>query len=171
MTNQADQQKQDYDAPKDEFAGKILDSLSGAFNLAAIHLGGKLGFYGILAGSGGLTAAELASKAATNQRYTREWLEQQSVTGVLTVDGPATVPALRKFSLPAPHAEVLADPDSLDYLAPLAQMFVGVLLPIPALLNAYRTGGGVPYGDYGVDLREGQGAINRPAFLFQLGSE
>lgn len=87
------------------------------------------------------------------------------------VDDPAAVPALRKFSLPPPHAEVLADPDSLDYLAPLAQMFIGVLFPIPGLIDAYRTGGRVPYGDYGVDLREGQGAINRSAFLFQLGSE
>jgi hypothetical protein len=35
--------------------------------------------YRALATSGPLTVAELAAPAATNQRYTREWLEQQAV--------------------------------------------------------------------------------------------
>ena len=29
--------------------------------------------------------------------------------------------------------------------------------PLPALLEAFRTGGGVPYADYGADIREGIG--------------
>jgi cyclopropane fatty-acyl-phospholipid synthase-like methyltransferase len=36
------------------------------------------------------------------------------------------------------------------------------------LVDAYRTGAGVPFADYGPDLREGQAAINRPAFLGEL---
>lgn len=37
-----------------------------------------------------------------------------------------------------------------------------------ALLAAYRTGRGVPYEDYGADVREGIEAINRPMFANQL---
>jgi cyclopropane fatty-acyl-phospholipid synthase-like methyltransferase len=33
---------------------------------------------------------------------------------------------------------------------------------------AYRSGGGVPYERYGADFRDGQGAVNRPAFVHQL---
>jgi SAM-dependent methyltransferase len=39
---------------------------------------------------------------------------------------------------------------------------------MPSILNAYRNGGGVPFEEYGSDLREGQAAINYPAFWNQL---
>ena len=45
---------------------------------------------------------------------------------------------------------------------------MGVLGPMDALLEAYRTGGGVPYEGYGADTREGIAAINRPMFVNQL---
>ncbi len=38
-----------------------------------------------------------------------------------------------------------------------------------AILQAYRTGGGVPFSQYGADLREGQANINRAMFLQELG--
>jgi SAM-dependent methyltransferase len=39
------------------------------------------------------------------------------------------------------------------------------------VLDAYRNGGGVPYDAYGLDLREGQAAINYPAFAHHLAGE
>ena len=101
----------------------------------------------------------------------REWLEQQTVIGTLRVDDPAAAPEMRRYHLPAGHAEVLAERDSPSYLAPLAQLMVGTVRPLPALLDAFRTGGGVPFGEYGPDMREGQGGLNRVAFLRQLGQE
>jgi 2-polyprenyl-3-methyl-5-hydroxy-6-metoxy-1,4-benzoquinol methylase len=43
--------------------------------------------------------------------------------------------------------------------------------PIDALLAAFRTGGGVPYADYGEDLHESQAAFTRPLFENLLGKE
>jgi len=43
-----------------------------------------------------------------------------------------------------------------------------VLGPLEQLLEAYRTGQGVPYEAYGEDTREGIGALNRPMFVNQL---
>lgn len=63
----------------------------------------------------------------------------------------------------------MVERDSLNYLAPLAQLIVGVTRPLPSLLSAYRTGGGVPLSEYGRDFREGQAAINRATFLTELG--
>jgi 2-polyprenyl-3-methyl-5-hydroxy-6-metoxy-1,4-benzoquinol methylase len=61
--------------------------------------------------------------------------------------------------------------DTPHYLVPLDQAMVGTVSPLPAVLNAFRTGAGVPFADYGSDLREGQGGLNRVAFLQQLGQE
>ena len=43
----------------------------------------------------------------------------------------------------------------------------GRLKPLDRVVRAYREGGGVPYEEYGADLREGQGRMNRAA-AFQL---
>jgi 2-polyprenyl-3-methyl-5-hydroxy-6-metoxy-1,4-benzoquinol methylase len=56
-------------------------------------------------------------------------------------------------------------------MAPLTRLMAGAVRPLDSLLEAYRTGGGVPFSEYGSDLREGQAAINRPAFLYQLSQE
>jgi 2-polyprenyl-3-methyl-5-hydroxy-6-metoxy-1,4-benzoquinol methylase len=39
------------------------------------------------------------------------------------------------------------------------------------LIRAYRNGSGVPFGEYGVNMREGQASMNRSMFLKQLGEE
>ncbi|HEX7135364.1 MAG TPA: class I SAM-dependent methyltransferase [Iamia sp.] len=47
-------------------------------------------------------------------------------------------------------------------------MVVGIAGVLDQVVAAYRTGGGVPYADYGTVFRDGQGAINRPAFTSDL---
>lgn len=86
----------------------------------------------------------------------RERLEQQTAAGVLEALNPDAGAETRRFYLPEGHDEVLADRDSLNYLGPLAQTITGGVRPIDAVLRAFRTGGGVPFGDYGPDMREGQ---------------
>src|SRR4029453_9707602 len=54
------------------------------------------------------------------------------------------------------------------YVAPFAPMVVGVAGALPEVVEAYRTGAGVPYAHYGTDFRDGQGGINRPAFEHEL---
>ncbi len=156
---------------RDAFLDRMLKSASGVFDIFSVYLGDRLGFYQALAQRGALTSTELAESTATHERYAREWLEQQTVAGILEVDDGAADGALRRFRLPPGHAEVLTDRESLNYLAPLTQLLVGATRPLDALLQAYRTGGGVPYVAYGADLCEGQASMNRTMFLQQLGHE
>jgi SAM-dependent methyltransferase len=139
-----------------------------SLEIASIHVGSRLGFYRALADGGDATAPELAGRTGTNERYVREWLEQQAAAGFLTVDDPASEPRARRYSLPAAHRPVFVDEQSLNYVAPLARLAVGVLRPMDALLEIYRSGGGVPYEEYGVDVYEGIAEINRPMFVNQL---
>ncbi len=61
--------------------------------------------------------------------------------------------------------------ESLAYLAPIGGFLVSVGPIFSQLLAAYRTGGGVPFADYGTELRDMQGAFNRPAFSQLLATE
>lgn len=156
---------------RDAFIERMLQSAAGLFDIYSIYIGDRLGYYQVLARGQTVTSTELAKQTGTHERYAREWLEQQTVTGVLEVLNPEAEASARLYHLPAPYAEVLTRRDSLNYLAPLAQLAVGAAQPIHAVLEAFRTGGGVPFSDYGADLREGQGRMNRAMFLQELGHD
>lgn len=153
---------------RDAFMERFLQDLSGTFNIFSIYIGDRLGLYRAITENGPLTAAELAALTGTYERYIREWLEQQAVTGVLAVDDETLPAHQRRYHVPAGHAEPLIDCQSLNYIVPLAQLVAGAVRPLPKLLEAYRTGKGVPFSAYGQDLREGQAAINCPAFTQEL---
>jgi 2-polyprenyl-3-methyl-5-hydroxy-6-metoxy-1,4-benzoquinol methylase len=153
-------------------SGRIFNATLEAFDLFAIYLGDRLGYYRALADAGGaVTSGELADQTGTHERYTREWLEQQTITDILTCENPAADAVERRYRMPAEYTAVLTDPDSPLTMAPMAQIFVGAVRPMPQILDAYRTGGGVPYEDYGPDLAEGQGGTTRPMFRHQLAQE
>ena len=155
------------DAPRtqtEQLVERLFMAAIGTLEMASINLGGRLGFYRALAGGGDATAAELAARTGTAERYVREWLEQQAVAGFLSVDDPDAEVDERRYELPADHRAVFVDEASLNYLTPLAAGVIDVLGPLEQLLVAYRTGEGVPYDAYGTDLVEAIGAINGPQF-------
>jgi 2-polyprenyl-3-methyl-5-hydroxy-6-metoxy-1,4-benzoquinol methylase len=150
---------------------RVFGSAIGLMELLSIYVGERLGLYRALAEGGAATAPELAAATSTNERYAREWLEQQAVAGILEVEDERAQPEARRYLLPEGHEEVLLERDSLYFVAPFAQQMVGLTLPLPALLEAYRTGGGVPYPEYGEDMREGIAYGNRPMFVNLMGTE
>ncbi len=160
---------QTLDEERDAFVDRLLGSVSGLFDIFTIYIGDKLGYYEALARNGWQTPSELATQTQTNERYAREWLEQQTVSGVVDVQNEQVDALERRFRLPAAHVEVLTEQNSLNYLAPLAQLAVGAVYPIHHVLDAFRTGGGVSFAEYGADVRQGQGNINRAMFLNELG--
>jgi len=156
---------------RDAFIERFLQSVSGAFDIFTVYIGDRLGYYRALAEGGALTSGQLAEHTSTHERYAREWLEQQTVAGILQVEDENADARARRYLLPRGLVEPLVERDSLNYVAPLAQLIVGVSRPLPSLLEAYRRGGGVPLAEYGVDFLEGQAGANRAAFLYQLGYE
>jgi 16S rRNA (guanine(527)-N(7))-methyltransferase RsmG len=129
----------------------------------AIHLGDRLGWYRSLAEHGPSTAQELASRTSCSPRYAREWLEQQELSGILLAER-TDEPAERRYTIPDGVAEALTDERSLAYIAPLARMAAGAGAQMDALLDAYRTGGGVSWAQFGTEMRESQADLNRPWF-------
>ena len=149
---------------------RVLDATIGALELFGIYLGDRLGLYDALQ-RGARTPAEVAESAGVAPRYAREWLEQQAVAGVLVVDDANAEAEARRYTLPEAHVGVVADPVALDHVAPLAGLVVGIARALDDVVQAYRSGGGVPYARYGTDFRRGQGGINRPVFTSALVEE
>lgn len=143
----------------------------GAFDLLGVFIGDRLGLYRALADLGALTSSELAAAAGIHERYAREWLEQQAAGAILDVDDAGAPAAERRYTLPDGHREALLDETSLNYVAPFGRFLPAVVRPLDQLLEAFRTGAGVPYEDYGVDLYEGQAAFTRPLYENLLGNE
>ena len=118
------------DDTPDAVAERLLASTLGLVDTLAIYLGDRLGWYRSLGDDGPATPQELAARTGTQPRYAREWLEQQAVAGWLEVTDDAD-PEARRFTLPPPVAEVLTDPGSLNYLAPLARLFAASAGALP----------------------------------------
>lgn len=156
---------------RDELVERLFGAVLGMNDLYMVYVGDRLGFYRALVEMGPATPAALSAVAGTHERYTREWLEQQAVTGILEVEDPGAEAGARRYHLPDGHQEVLTGRDSLNYLAPFARMMVGMVRPVPAVIEAFRSGGGVPYADYDADFCEGQSEMNRAQFINLLGSE
>ncbi len=159
------------DAERDAFIGRMVQAIQGTLDIAAMYLGVRLGLYRTLAADGPATSIEIARRTHFHERYLREWLEQQTVSGVLHVENPDADPMSRRYSLPAGHAEVLLDSDSLNFLGPYPSQLIGTLRPLDAVAQAFRDGGGVPYEAYGADCRDGIAAGNRVQFINLLGTE
>jgi SAM-dependent methyltransferase len=160
----------EHDAQADAFLERLFASMLGAMEVSSVEIGRSIGYYDALAGAP-MTSKQLAEATGTHERYVREWLEHQAVSGILEVDDPAKPHGERSYALPPAHAEVLVDRDSLRYFTPLMQMTVAATRQLPSIVNAHRTGGGVSWDGYGQDMREAQGGQSRAAFLSWLAQE
>ncbi|HEX4790992.1 MAG TPA: class I SAM-dependent methyltransferase [Actinospica sp.] len=154
---------------------RLFTAMLGAYELSTVYLGVRLGCYAALAEDGPANAAELAERCGIHPRYAREWLEQQAVAGFLAVDdsaagasspvsgsapGSASASA-RVYALPKEHVD-LADPEGP--LAAMALMHAGIGSVTARLVDAYRSGTGLAYGEYGADVRAGQAGFVRETY-------
>jgi len=113
---------------RDAFVDRLLRASAGAFEIFTLYIGDRLGLYEAMAPGKEMTPGDLSRATGTDERYAREWLEQQAVIGI--IEARQTSAGEWLFRLPAAHAEVLAEPESENYLAPLAQLLVGAASPM-----------------------------------------
>ena len=69
----------------------------------SVYLGDRLGWYALPRLRGAGDCSELAARTGTLPRYAREWLEQQAVVGLLTVEPTAQPTRASTRSRPAPR--------------------------------------------------------------------
>ena len=148
----------------EELVERVFGQALGAFEIATIWLGQRLGLYDALPG----TPAEVAGRSGVIERYVREWLEQQTIAGNLSVDDAAAAPEQRRYHLSDDQRAVLADPSSPFYAGALTLLAGGCGAALPQVLDAWRSGTGLSFGAYGDDVRDGQGLFNKADFTQRL---
>src|SRR5918999_1746335 len=144
----------------DQLTERILNDTLSAMSCLNLYLGHRLNLFQSIAESGPISSIELSNKTKYSERYLREWLECMTVLGYIEHD-----PATNKFSIPQEHAAVLCERDNSAYTIPFVYCIPSFASVVDKLLEAFRTGKGVPYSSYGPDLIFAQGEGNRPMFV------
>jgi 2-polyprenyl-3-methyl-5-hydroxy-6-metoxy-1,4-benzoquinol methylase len=161
----------DTDQQRDALVERLFAAGLGMAEVLTVYLGDTLGLYRAVERAEGMTAPELAKETGIFERYAREWLEQQAAAGILEVVDASAEADQRRYLLPPGHIEPLLDLDSPYSIAPLCKSFVAVSGAMPALVDAFQSGGLVPWSAYGSDMVEAQGDFNRPWLVGSLGTE
>src|SRR5579863_10236082 len=144
------------------FIGQFVGDLGAAVHAGMVVIGERLGLYKALA-AGPLTAAELAAKTQTDERYVREWLSSQAAGGYVTYDEKTN-----KFSLSAEQAFSLADEGSPAYLPGAFELALGSLAAVPRIAESFRTGAGMGWGEHVEGVFHGCEKFFRPGYAANL---
>ncbi len=137
-------------AKADAFVGKVLADTAALAVTTLSSIGDRLGLFKNLAEQGPATSEELAERAHVNERYAREWLSAMACAGYLEYD-----PVMRRFTLPIEHIPVLTQEVGPVLFCGVQEEVVGLVGPVNQLIQAFRSGGGVPMEAYDPSTWEG----------------
>jgi SAM-dependent methyltransferase len=148
------QQQPDPEAVE-EFAGRALTDVAGTMATILCVVGDRLELFTAL-DEGPATAAELAARTGIDERYALEWLRGLTSAGYLEqgADG--------RHVLPAAHAPVLAREGGVAFLGGGYHELGGMLPTLGRVVEAFRSGGGVPQAAYPDDAYVGMARFTAP---------
>jgi SAM-dependent methyltransferase len=144
------------------FLGKAVGDLGAAMSAVLVSIGDELGFYKALA-KDALTPAELAKRTDTNERYVREWLNNQAAGDYVAFD-----PASGKYRLSEEQALCLADPGGPVDLPGAYLIVRDLFLVRERAMENFRTGKGMEWGEHSACLFHGTERFFRAGYNAHL---
>jgi 2-polyprenyl-3-methyl-5-hydroxy-6-metoxy-1,4-benzoquinol methylase len=145
------------------FMLKVVGDVATAMAAGLLLVGDRAGLFKHMAGAGPLGAAELAERSGVRVRYVEEWLGAMAGAGYVEYDAQGD-----RFTLPEEHAQFLTDPGSEFYLGGLYGSLPGLLSMAPKLAQAFQTGSGISFSDFGSELPQMLEVMNRPVYEARL---
>jgi SAM-dependent methyltransferase len=146
-----------------ELLGKMVVELGAAANAPLVLIGDKLGLYRAIAEAGSVSSFELAKHTGTSERYIREWLSAQAASGFVAYDTET-----ERFSLTPEQTLVFADQDSPVLLTGGFYSVASLYADAPKLVEAFKTGRGIAWGDHDGCLFCGVEKFFRPSYRAHL---
>jgi SAM-dependent methyltransferase len=132
------------------FMGQVAADVGAAVSVALVSVGDRIGLYRAMGDSAPVTAAVLAERTGTHERYVREWLNNQAAGGYVTYD-----PAADTYTLPPEHAYVLADETSPLAKAGMFQAAAAAVESRDKVAERFLTGGGLGWHEHHDDMFHG----------------
>jgi SAM-dependent methyltransferase len=147
-----------------QFMGKVLSDFGGAASAILVYIGDKLGLYKAISDFGKpITSQELANVTQTSERYIREWLANQAAGGYLSYNSSS-----QRYTLPVEHAQALVNESSPAYVAGGFQMMMALFRDEPKILEVFKTGKGIAWGEHDKDLYQGTERFFKPLYAANL---
>jgi SAM-dependent methyltransferase len=148
---------------------------SAAASAPLVVIGDKLGLYRAMGDGLPVTAAELAARTGTAERYVREWLAGQAAAGYIAYDGPGTADTLdpsrdrgRRYHLEPEQAAVLADDAAPTCMLGAFEIVNAAAQVGPRLLETFRTGDGIGWHELDPALFTGTARFFRNGYAADL---
>lgn len=145
------------------FMNKLVGDVATAIATGLLQVGDQAGLLRAMAGAGPLTAAVLAERAGVRQRYVEEWLAAVAGAGYVEYDA-----ATDSFLLPDEHAQFLVNPQAETYLGGLYGGLPALMAMVPKLAEAFQSGGGIAFSDFGAGMPQLLEVMNRPVYEARL---
>ena len=136
----------------------------GATSLAAlVVIGDRLGLYRELARHGALSAADLAAKSGTHERYVREWLNAHAASGYVNYLADSG-----RYQLSPEQAMLFAQEESPAFIVGGFQTALAAGRIVDRLTEAFRTGAGIGWHEHHSDMFPGCARFYKVGYLNQL---
>ncbi|HWP27144.1 MAG TPA: class I SAM-dependent methyltransferase [Xanthobacteraceae bacterium] len=145
------------------FVDKVYGDMAGAMTVAMAYVGTKTGLFRAMAGKGPLRAADVVAASGLQPRYVEEWLTGMAAAGYLDYD-----PAQQTFHLPDEHAFLLASEGTDHFMGGLFYFAPTLFAAAPKVADAFRTGGGVRFADFGPDCAGALDVMNGGQYEHRL---
>jgi SAM-dependent methyltransferase len=150
------------EAKLNQFLGKALGDLGAAISSTLVLVGDRLGLYKALAQSPA-DSRELARRTGTNERYVREWLNNQAAGGYVEYDASSGY-----YSMTDEQKLCLADPNGPVDL-PGAQFIIeAVFHALERTTENFRSGKGMEWGEHHACLFHGTERFFRAGYNANL---
>lgn len=143
-------------------AGYMIGAAVGA----GIQLGDELGLYGAMAGTGASSADDVAERAGTNPRLTREWLDGQSAAGLVDYDADAD-----RYTLSDEAVMILVNEESPVFLARGFLALGSLFIDAERIADAFRGDGALAWGDHHPCMFSGVEWFFRSGYRANLAAE
>lgn len=128
--------------------GKFVGDLGATMSAGSVVIGEKLGLYKAMGNPNErVSAKELADRTHTNERYVREWLNNQAAGGYVEYDAAGD-----RYFMTDEQAFVLTDEESAAYLPGAFILATAALQATPKIIERFQTGEGLGWHEHHEDL-------------------
>ena len=151
------------EAKLNEFIGRAVGEWGAIESALLTFIGDKLGLFKAMAGAGALTPEELAKKTGTHPRIIREWLAAQAAGGFVIYN-----PSAGSYTLSEEQAFALTNENSPAYIVGFYQIIAGLFKDQEKIIEIFRTGKGLGWGDHHHYLFEGTERFYKAGYIANL---